>query len=611
MRRARIWRTPIPWLGALLAVYLLSPIAAFGGRLATSPRAAAPGVAGALAVSAETATIATAVILIAGVPLAYHLAHGRSRSSTAVAVALQLPIAIPPLMSGILLLYLIGPYSTLGRMFGGRLTDDRAGIVLAQVFVAAPFLIVSARSAFAAVDPSLEEVAATLGYRRWGRFVRVALPAATPGIVAGLLLAWLRAFGEFGATVILAYHPYSLPVFTFLQFGTTGLNGTLVPTAATLAAATIVVLVVAGTTNRGILRAASRSRPKAPAVVTPAPPRFRHRPVSLEFDLRGEVGGFALALRGRTAGRLALVGRTGAGKSLALRILAGLHSAAYADLRLGEQNLAALPVEARRIGYLPQGGGLLPHLPVRRQVGWGVNSDAEAAAYWMQRLDLMALADRLPDELSGGQRQRVALARTLAAAPRLLLLDEPLTGIDTPTRAELRRELRRLQREARITTVLVTHDPEDVALLADDVIVLDRGSVLQSGAVDEVYRCPGNAEVARLLGVDNAIEVTVAAPGMVITDDGVGLAAPASTLPIGARAIATVDAAAVALGVGATRGVVLDVTGYPGSRWAEVGLGAHTTIRVAVPERDGPPRPGMPVMLAIPGEAIRVSAITA
>ncbi|MCW2971212.1 MAG: hypothetical protein JWO23_2339, partial [Solirubrobacterales bacterium] len=103
-----------------------------------------------------------------------------------------IPLALPPLVSGLLLLYVVGPYTLAGRTFGGQLTETRAGIVLAQTFVAAPFLIIVARSAFAAVDPPLEDVAATLGHGRLSRFMRVAIPAALPGLAAGLLLAWLR-----------------------------------------------------------------------------------------------------------------------------------------------------------------------------------------------------------------------------------------------------------------------------------------------------------------------------------------------------------------------------------------------------------------------------------
>jgi molybdate transport system permease protein len=114
--------------------------------------------------------------------------------------------------------------SALRNLFGRRaLTDSFAGIVLAETFVAAPFLIVAARSAFASVDPVLEDVAVTLGRGPLATFIKVSLPLAWPAIRAGLLLAWLRAFGEFGATIMVAYHPYSLPVYTYVAFGSQGL----------------------------------------------------------------------------------------------------------------------------------------------------------------------------------------------------------------------------------------------------------------------------------------------------------------------------------------------------------------------------------------------------
>ncbi|MGH9073612.1 MAG: molybdate ABC transporter permease subunit, partial [Acidimicrobiales bacterium] len=235
------WRGPLPWLGGLLALYLLVPIAALLPRLGHA-RFGAPGLGAALGVSALTATISSALIALGGIPLAYLLSRARGRAAHVLGVAVQLPLALPPLMSGILLIEVVGPYTPLGRALGGRLTDTLAGIVLAQTFVAAPFLIVSARSAFATIDPALTDVAATLGHRHWARFTRVSLPLAAPGIRAGLLLSWLRAFGEFGATIILAYHPYSLPVFTFVQFTGTGLQATLAPTAVALGAAGAVLV---------------------------------------------------------------------------------------------------------------------------------------------------------------------------------------------------------------------------------------------------------------------------------------------------------------------------------------------------------------------------------
>ncbi|MGB6228422.1 MAG: ABC transporter permease subunit, partial [Pseudonocardiaceae bacterium] len=164
-----MFRTPLPWLAGLLTLYLLVPILAYLIRVADTPASAlaTPGLGSALAVSVETASISTAIIAVLGIPLGYLLSRGRGRSSTVVGVAVQLPLALPPLMSGILLIYLVGPYTPLGQLFGGMLTDTRVGIVLAQTFVAAPFLIVAARSAFAALDPALDDVAATLGHGRW------------------------------------------------------------------------------------------------------------------------------------------------------------------------------------------------------------------------------------------------------------------------------------------------------------------------------------------------------------------------------------------------------------------------------------------------------------
>ena len=131
-------------------------------------------------------------------------------------------------------------------------------------------MILAARAAFTAVDPALEDVAATLGLGRLARFTRVAVPAALPGILAGIMLSWLRAFSEFGATVILAYHPFSLPVFTFVQFDETGLPGTMLPIAAALLAALAVLLLVQLPTPRP--RRARRPTP-APVASLPVHPR--------------------------------------------------------------------------------------------------------------------------------------------------------------------------------------------------------------------------------------------------------------------------------------------------------------------------------------------------
>jgi molybdate transport system permease protein len=133
----------------------------------------------------------------------------------------------------------------------------------------------------------------------------------------------------------------------------------------------------------------------------------------------------------------------------------------------------------------------------------------------LTHLHLDGLQDRLPSELSGGQRQRVALAQSLSRSPDVLLLDEPFSALDAPVRRDLRRELRRLQRETGVTTVLVTHDPEEAAYLADELIVLSHGRSLQSGVTRDVFGRPTTPEVAHLLGIANLHPAVVIADAMI------------------------------------------------------------------------------------------------
>jgi ABC-type Fe3+/spermidine/putrescine transport system ATPase subunit/ABC-type sulfate transport system permease component len=505
--------SPLPWLGGLLALYLLVPIIAFIVRLAGGAQAS-PGLGSAVATSVLTATIATVVITLLGTPLAYLMARRRGALARVLLALVALPLALPAVMSGVLLLYVVGPFTILGELFDGKLTDTKTGIVLAQIFVSAPFLVIAARAAFAAVEPALEEVAATLGYGRLQRFARVAVPAALPGIGAGIMLTWLRAFSEFGATVILAYHPFSLPVFTFVQFDETGLPGTMLPVAAALGVA-LLVLLLAGL--RPPRRRGAAIATATPVALTPG------SPPALEFALSKRLGSFSLEIDHRAhSPRLALLGPSGAGKTLTLRLLAGLTASEAGYVRAGTRTLDGLPAERRGIGYVPQQPALLPRRSVWRQATFGARARPGLAAWWLGRLGLHGLEDRYPDELSGGQQRRVALARALAIEPGVLLLDEPFTGLDAPVRDRLRRELRQLQREAGLCTVIVTHDPEEAALLADEIIVLDGGRVLQAGRTRDVFRAPSSPQVAALLGIANAHHGLTTAPEL-LTTDGVEL----------------------------------------------------------------------------------------
>ena len=520
----------MPLLAGVLALYLAAPFVAGLGQvgLADWHGADMNGLTQASVVSVASASLATGLVALCGIPLGFLLARTPGRGTALLGFLVQLPLALPPLASGILLLFLLGYASPLGRLTGGALTDSFVGIVLAEAFVAAPFMIIAARSAFTSIDPVLEDVAATLGHPPGAVFRRVSLALASHGIWAGLLLTWLRAFGEFGATVMVAYHPYSLPVYTYVAFGSEGLPAMLPILLPTLLAAALVMA--------ASLRAAARpTRPHrqvagpSPLAAAPAP-SIRRRGKALAFAFRRRREGFTLDVAWRTdARRLCILGASGSGKSATLRLICGLDPADHAAAALDGRDLTDLPAYRRAIAYVPQSYGLLPHLTVAQQIRFGRECDQARARHWTERLGLAALEHRLPSELSLGQQQRVALARALSRRSNLLLLDEPFSALDAPLRARLQQEMLALQAEIDATTILVTHDPAEAMLLADELLLLADGHVLQSGPVEAVFQRPASEAVARLLGAENLAAARAVAPdridvgGVLLTVSGPAL----------------------------------------------------------------------------------------
>jgi len=227
-----------------------------------------------------------------------------------------------------------------------------------------------------------------------------------------------------------------------------------------------------------------------------------HTLEALELDLCLEVGASEC---------LALAGPSGAGKSTVLRIAAGLAEPkrgrviCAGEVWLDSERGISMPPDRRRVGFLFQDYALFPNLSAWRNVAYGMDGVARAqrrerAVALLERFGIGARADARVPTLSGGERQRVALARALARRPRALLLDEPLSALDTRTRASASRELGILLREARVPAILITHDFEEAALLSDRVAVIDAGKVVQTGTAAELGAAPESAFVADFTG---------------------------------------------------------------------------------------------------------------
>ncbi|WP_405456101.1 ABC transporter ATP-binding protein [Streptomyces sp. NBC_00101] len=231
----------------------------------------------------------------------------------------------------------------------------------------------------------------------------------------------------------------------------------------------------------------------------------------LDARLVVDRGAFRLdvALRARPGEVVALLGPNGAGKTTALRALAGLTELTEGHLRLDGAALTDRPPESRPVGVVFQDYLLFPHLSALDNVAFGPRcrgaskSEARAqAAVWLDRMGLADRAGAKPRRLSGGQAQRVALARALATHPRLLLLDEPLAALDARTRLDVRAQLRRHLAEFEAVAVLVTHDPLDAMVLADRLVVIEHGGIVQQGTPSEIARRPRTDYIAQLVGLN-------------------------------------------------------------------------------------------------------------
>jgi molybdate/tungstate transport system permease protein len=219
-------------LGGLLLAYICYPFLTFFLRVGSVDLAAFsdPELLSAAKYSLLTAPVSTAVATVFGVPLAYVLARASFRGKVLVDSLVILPLVMPPIVGGVMLLSGFGRFTVLGAIAESLhvgLTDSYLGIVLAQTFVASPFVIITARSGFEAVDRELEQAARSLGKGPLETFSRVSLPLARGHILAGVVLTFTRAMGEFGATMMTAYHPHTMPTQIWITFISHGIDATL------------------------------------------------------------------------------------------------------------------------------------------------------------------------------------------------------------------------------------------------------------------------------------------------------------------------------------------------------------------------------------------------
>lgn len=269
---------------------------------------------------------------------------------------------------------------------------------------------------------------------------------------------------------------------------------------------------------------------------------------------------------------LAVVGPSGCGKTTLIRVIAGLETPDAGRVVIRGKDATSAPTEKRNVSLVFQNFALFPHMSVEENVAYGLRwkrlSRAEKEERVREALEMVGLSElrrRKPHQLSAGQQQRTALARALAPRPETLLLDEPLSALDADLRDRLRLEIRRIQKELGITTILVTHDQEEALGIADRVAVMNQGALVQVGPAWEVYDAPASAFVARFIGKGNLIEAQITESAAEIGPLG---SVPLSRIPPAFRqsgkALVLIRPEALrVLGGGPDEPYVHDVTGAP------------------------------------------------
>ncbi len=315
---------------------------------------------------------------------------------------------------------------------------------------------------------------------------------------------------------------------------------------------------------------------------------------------------------------LAVLGPSGCGKSTLLRAVAGLEPPVTGSVSWDGADLAGVPTHKRGFALMFQDGQLFGHLTVARNVGYALRlrragGVGERVDELLELVGLEGYADRLPATLSGGERQRVALARCLAVRPRLLLLDEPLSALDTGLRQRLAGDLRRILTHEGTTALMVTHDHEEAFTVADRLAVMRAGEVVQQGAIDEVWRSPADPATALFLGYAQVLEgdaaARVAFAGGIVTDKGlVGkrLQTSRSSVTISAVRLAVRRSAFRVDAEGGLAGIVTEARITPELVRLVVDVEGVGEVDAVAP-LDEHPAPGTPVRLSV--DATRTAVV--
>ncbi|MBE9228861.1 molybdate ABC transporter permease subunit [Phormidium sp. LEGE 05292] len=475
-------------------------------------------------ISLKTASIATIVTFFLGIAAAYWMLGYRGKGKAIIEGIFVAPLVLPPTVVGFLLLMLLGKNGLLGQIFHLLNIDivfTWYAVVISSTVVAFPLMYKTALGAFEQIDGNLPRVARTLGASEMTVFWRVSFPLALPGILAGATLAFCRALGEFGATLMLAGNipgqTQTLPIAIYFSVEA-GANQE-----AWIWVLTIIAISFSAITSVNFWQQKRGQKLKTTTInqsreVTPTTnyqlPTTKNS--GLFVDIQKRLADFTLDVSFSSSDRpLGLLGASGAGKSMILRCIAGMVTPDRGRIVINGKVLfdakkkINVPSRDRQVGFLFQNYALFPHLTVAQNIAFGLPKVTpktrikELVNAQLAKVRLEGFSDRYPRQLSGGEQQRVALARALASNPEVLLLDEPFSALDTYLRAQLEEQLRLVLQEYPGVTLMVSHNLEEAYRVCENLLVIDRGKAIASDSKQNIFEHPGTFRAAQITGCKN------------------------------------------------------------------------------------------------------------
>lgn len=477
-------------------------------------------------ISFRAAIISTIITFFLGIIAARLMFSYRGKGKGLIDSILTAPLVLPPTVVGFLLLLLFGRNGPFGNFFASlnfSIIFTWYATVIAATVVAFPLMYKTALGAFKQIDSSLLACARTLGASEWTIFWRVMLPLAKPGLFSGTMLAFARSLGEFGATLMLAGsipgRTQTIPVAIFFAAEGGRMD---------VAFAWVVVILVI---SLGIITAVNWSEESSYIKGKKAKKSkdtfgnygYRYLHISetisqpeLLVNIQKQLQNFVLDVSFSTHNQpLGLLGGSGAGKSFILRCIAGLETPDRGQIILNGRVLydsergINLPSSQRNIGYLFQNYALFPHLTIAENIAFALPKGLSSSIIKQQverqliSVQLGGMGDRYPRELSGGQQQRVALARALASQPEALLLDEPLSALDTHLRDQVEKLIISTVQHHDGVTLFVTHNLEEAYRVCENLLVIDSGEIVAQGSKQDIFEHPSVFRVAQLTGCKN------------------------------------------------------------------------------------------------------------